>query len=91
MQFRFSSTTDTKSDADFILISNQWRELMSVELSIISRKDLCKKIGVSADTIRKWIREREFPSPLPQSGREPFFDIEEVQRWLFKHKESHNE
>ena len=53
---------------------------MSVELSIISRKDLCKKIGVSNDTIRKWIKERDFPSPLPQSGREPFFDIEEVHR-----------
>ena len=64
---------------------------MSVELSIISRKDLCKKIGVSNDTIRKWIKERDFPAPLPQSGREPFFDIEAVHRWLFKHKESHNE
>ena len=35
---------------------------MSVELSIISRKDLCKKIGVSNDTIRKWIKERDFPA-----------------------------
>ena len=43
-------------------------------LNVISRKEICKEIGVSRDTLKKWIKERDFPDPLKSSGREPLFD-----------------
>ena len=43
-------------------------------LNIIPRKEICKQIGVSRDTLKIWIRERNFPKPLKSSGREPLFD-----------------
>ena len=51
-------------------------------LNIISRKDICKEIGVSRDTLKKWIKERDFPEPLKSSGREPLFDRVLVKNWL---------
>ena len=48
---------------------------MSVNYLLFQEK-IYVKIGVSNDTIRKWIKKEIFLS-LPQSGREPFFDIEE--------------
>ncbi len=43
-------------------------------LNIIPRKEICKQIGVSRDTLKNWIRKRNFPKPLNSSGREPLFD-----------------
>jgi predicted DNA-binding transcriptional regulator AlpA len=57
-------------------------ELIMSNLNIISRKDICKEIGVSRDTLKKWIKERDFPEPLKSSGREPLFDRVLVKNWL---------
>ena len=53
-----------------------------IKLNIISRKEICKEIGVSRDTLKKWIKERDFPEPLKSSGREPLFDRVLVKNWL---------
>ena len=46
-----------------------------LELSkIITREQLCEQLGISANTLRRWIKERDFPHPLNASGRRPFFD-----------------
>ena len=44
------------------------------DLNIIPGKEICKQIGVSRDTLKNWIRDRNFPEPLKSSGREPLFD-----------------
>ena len=51
-------------------------------LNIIPRKEICKQIGVSRDTLKNWIRKRNFPNPLNSSGREPLFDELCVKEWL---------
>ena len=51
-------------------------------LNIIPRKEICKQIGVSRDTLKNWIRDRNFPGPLKSSGREPLFDQLSVKEWL---------
>ena len=50
-------------------------------LNIIPRKEICKQIGVSRDTLKNWIRKRNFPKPLNSSGREPLFDELCVKEW----------
>ena len=40
---------------------------------IITREQLCEQLGISANTLRRWIKERDFPHPLNASGRRPFF------------------
>ena len=51
-------------------------------LDIISRKQICKQLGISRDTIRNWINVRNFPKPLDASGRDPLFNLQEVKAWL---------
>ena len=51
-------------------------------LNIISRREICKQIGVSRDTLKNWIKDRNFPKPLRSSGREPLFDQLSVKEWL---------
>ena len=53
-----------------------------IKLNIISRKEICKEIGVSRDTLKIWISKRNFPKPLSTSGRDPLFNIKEVKEWL---------
>ena len=53
-----------------------------IKFNIISRKEICKEIGVSRDTLKKWIKERDFPEPLKSSGRKPLFDRVLVKNWL---------
>ena len=52
------------------------------DLNVISRKEICKKIGVSRDTLKNWVKKRNFPEPLKSSGREPLFDQLSVKEWL---------
>jgi excisionase family DNA binding protein len=52
------------------------------DLNVISRKEICKQIGVSRDTLKKWVKKRNFPEPLKSSGREPLFDQLSVKEWL---------
>ena len=49
---------------------------------IITREQLCEQLGISASTLRRWIKERDFPHPLNASGRRQFFDCEDVSVWL---------
>ena len=34
------------------------------DLNVISRKEICKQIGVSRDTLKNWVKKRNFPEPL---------------------------
>ena len=52
------------------------------DLNVISRKEICKQIGVSRDTLKNWVKKRNFPQPLKSSGREPLFDQLTVKEWL---------
>ena len=49
---------------------------------IVTREQLCEQLGISANTLRRWIKERDFPHPLNASGRRLFFDCEDVSVWL---------
>ena len=51
---------------------------------VISRTHLCRQLGVSRSTIKRWIQTRNFPKPLRASGREPLFDQNKVEYWLSK-------
>ena len=53
-------------------------------INVISRKQLCKQLGISRSTIKRWIKNRSFPEPLKASGREPLFDRNEVETWFSK-------
>lgn len=51
-------------------------------LSVIPSAQLCEQLGVSRSTIKRWITERNFPSPIKASGREPLFDVSQVEAWI---------
>ena len=54
-----------------------------LELSkIITREELCEQLGISANTLRRWTKERDFTNPHSASGRRPFFNRDEVSQWL---------
>jgi excisionase family DNA binding protein len=55
---------------------------MQHRLNVIPRTELCKQLGISRSTIKRWIAQRNFPSPIPASGREPLFNMNAVQDWL---------
>ena len=63
--------------------------MTNLNLEVISRKQICKQIGISKDTIRNWINYRHFPKPLIASGRDPLFSFKEVKEWLH-HNGGHN-
>ena len=50
--------------------------------NVITRQQLCDQLGISANTLRRWIKERDFPNPLNASGRRPFFNRDDVSVWL---------
>ena len=45
---------------------------------IITREQLCEQLGIRSNTLRRCIKERDFPHPLIASGRRPFFDCDDV-------------
>ena len=63
---------------------------MLQRLNVIPRTELCKQLGVSRSTIKRWITQRDFPSPIPASGREPLFNMKAVQDWLDTKGEQHD-
>jgi len=65
---------------------NQIRSFGMSDLNIIPRKEICKQIGVSRDTLKNWVKKRNFPEPLKSSGREPLFDQSSVKEWLMNEK-----
>ena len=52
------------------------------KLNIISSKQVCMEMGVTRSTIKRWIKNRNFPKPLAASGRSPLFDEADVIAWL---------
>jgi excisionase family DNA binding protein len=55
---------------------------MPQRLNVIPRTELCRQLGISRSTIKRWIAERDFPAPIPASGREPLFNMTAIQEWL---------
>ena len=51
-------------------------------LNVISRKEIFKQIGVSRDTLKNWVKKRNFPEPLKSLGRDSLFDQLSVKEWL---------
>ena len=51
-------------------------------LHLIARIDLCDEFKCTPDCIRKWIKHKGFPKPLPCPAREPLFDLCEVKEWV---------
>ena len=51
-------------------------------IDVISRTQLCRQLGISRSTIKRWIKTRNFPEPLEASGREPLFYLTEVEKWF---------
>ena len=51
-------------------------------LKVITRAEVCREFNCHRDSLKRWIKEKGFPSPLPCPAREPIFDIEEVNRWI---------
>ncbi|MGC6452612.1 MAG: helix-turn-helix transcriptional regulator [Candidatus Puniceispirillaceae bacterium] len=43
---------------------------------------LCAQLGISRSTVKRWIKDRDIPSPIQASVRELLFDVTAVQRWL---------
>ena len=46
---------------------------------------MCEQVEISKDTIRNWIKNRNFPKPLISSGRDPLFNLQEVNEWFFEY------
>jgi len=55
---------------------------MTQQLNVIPRKHLCAQLGISTNTIKRWIEHRGFPRPLKASGQEPLFDSDAVNLWF---------
>ena len=51
-------------------ITNRWYSL----------KEICEYLGVSRDTIFKWIETKNMPAP--KVGRQWKFKIDEVDAWI---------
>ena len=52
------------------------------QLNLIPRAQLCEKLGVSRSTLKRWAKTRNFPQPIKASGREPIYDIDQVNHWI---------
>ena len=49
---------------------------------LIGRKELANTMGISKYTILRWTKLKGFPKPLPNSGRTPIYDLQEIENWL---------
>lgn len=63
---------------------------MAPQLNVIPRKHICMQLGISRNTLKRWIEKRGFPKPLKASGQEPLFDSDAVNLW-FEEMEAGNE
>ena len=63
---------------------------MTQHVKVIPRKYLCERLGVSRNTIKRWIKHRGFPKPMKASGQEPLFDSDAINQW-FEETEAGNE
>ena len=71
-----------KATLHIYFLTNSMEFTLNNTLNIISRREICKQIGVSRDTLKNWIKNRNFPEPLRASGREPLFDELSVKEWF---------
>ena len=71
-----------KATLHIFFLTNSMEFTLNKTLNIISRREICKQIGVSRDTLKNWIKNRNFPEPLKASGREPLFDELSVKEWF---------
>ena len=55
---------------------------MSIIKHYVGRRELLRELGISKNTLLRWAAERGFPQPLPNSGRVPIFDRNDIDRWL---------
>ena len=46
--------------------------MTNLSLDVISRKQICKQLGVSRDTIRNWISKRNFPKTTKHLWKRSF-------------------
>tara|TARA_B100000989_G_C19124676_1_gene296856 strand:- start:225 stop:476 length:252 start_codon:yes stop_codon:yes gene_type:complete len=57
------------------------RETVMQYLNVILHTQLCEQPGVGRSIIKRRTKTRNFPEPLPASGREPLFEPKAVQYW----------
>ena len=58
------------------------RELLADLPSTLRRRDLLRTLAISDKTLRRWIRQRQFPAPLELSGSCRRWAKGSVLRWL---------
>ena len=51
-------------------------------LQVITRAQVCRELNCHRDTIKRWIKKKGFPTPLPCVSREPIFDLNDVNEWI---------
>ena len=57
---------------------------------IISRDEICIRFNINKDTLKRWIKKRNFPQPIKASGRSPLFSIKKINEW-FQYMEKSND
>ena len=57
-------------------------ENVESSLDVISRKQICSELGISRDTLRSWVQDKNFPKPLDLPVRQPIWKLSEVKKWL---------
>ena len=57
---------------------------------IISRDEICSRFNIHKDTLKRWIKNRNFPKPIKASGRTPLFSIKNINEW-FRNMEREND
>ena len=55
----------------------------------LSMKDICKHLGVSRDTVIKWVNEKDMPGT--HIGRLWKFDPDEVDEWMKAYRQKPHE
>ena len=53
---------------------------MTTELTFWTAPQICSRYGVTSVTLRKWIGDGEFPTPVIIKNRR-YFDCSEVRAW----------
>ena len=55
---------------------------MSTANKYISRKALLEELGISRQTLNRWIKARGFPKPLQKSHGVAIFKTAEIDLWF---------
>ena len=49
---------------------------------LLKAKEVCEKIGVSESTLRRMVKEGDFPAPIRISKRASRWRLSEVEEWM---------